>query len=34
MKLNMARSTSLALEKNQHYFDKIVDKMGSPEKTE
>ncbi len=28
MKLNMSRTTSLSLEKNQCYFDKIVDRMG------
>ncbi|MEM5790044.1 MAG: DnaJ family domain-containing protein [Syntrophobacteraceae bacterium] len=32
MKLNMTRQSSLTLEKNQHYFDKIVDKMGPPGK--
>ncbi len=34
MKLNMTRRSSLTLEKNQHYFDKIVDKMGTGEKAE
>lgn len=29
MKLNMTRRSSLTLEKNQKYFDRIVDKMGS-----
>ncbi len=29
MKLNMSRHSSLTLEKNQKYFDRIVDKMGS-----
>jgi len=29
MKLNMSRRSPLSLEKNQHYFDKIVDKMGA-----
>lgn len=29
MKLNMNRQTSFSLEKNQHYFDKIVEKMGN-----
>ncbi|MCE5333047.1 MAG: DUF1992 domain-containing protein [Desulfobacteraceae bacterium] len=29
MKLNMTRNSTLSLEKNQHYFDKIVDKMGT-----
>ncbi|HQN18310.1 MAG TPA: DUF1992 domain-containing protein, partial [Syntrophobacteraceae bacterium] len=28
MKLNMTRSTSLALEENQHYFERVVDKIG------
>lgn len=34
MKLNMTRQTSLTLEKNQRYFDKIVDKMGPRKKAE
>ncbi len=33
MKLNMTRRSSLVMEKNQHYFDKIVDRMGTAEKT-
>lgn len=32
MKLNMSRQTSLGMEKNQHYFDRIVDKMGEAKK--
>lgn len=31
MKLNMTRRSSLTLEKNQVYFDKIVDRMGAKE---
>ncbi|MEN6441014.1 MAG: DnaJ family domain-containing protein [Syntrophobacter sp.] len=31
MKLNMTRQTSLSLEKNQRYFDRIVDRMGKSE---
>ncbi len=27
MKLNMTRRTSVSLEKNQHYYDRIVEKM-------
>ncbi|MFZ2445216.1 MAG: DnaJ family domain-containing protein [Syntrophobacteraceae bacterium] len=34
MKLNMARQSSLTLEKNQRYFDKIVDKMEPKKKAE
>ena len=34
MKLNMTRQSSLSLEKNQRYFDKIVDKMGSGKRAE
>ncbi len=34
MKLNMTRSSSLTLEKNQHYFDKVVNKMGTGKKQE
>jgi hypothetical protein len=29
MKLNMTRRTSLALEENQQYYEKVVDKIGS-----
>jgi hypothetical protein len=29
MKLNMTRRTSMALEEHQHYYEKVVDKMGS-----
>ncbi len=32
MKLNMTRRVSMALEENQHYFEKVVDKMGSTKK--
>ena len=32
MKLNMTRRTSMALEENQHYFEKVVDKIGSSKK--
>jgi hypothetical protein len=32
MKLNMTRRVSMALEENQHYFEKVVDKMGSSKK--
>ena len=32
MKLNMTRHTSMALEENQHYFEKVVDKIGSSKK--
>lgn len=28
MKLNMSRRVSIALEENQHYYEKVVDKMG------
>lgn len=28
MKLNMSRRGSIALEENQHYYEKVVDKMG------
>jgi hypothetical protein len=28
MKLNMTRRTSLALEENQHYYERVVDKIG------
>ncbi len=31
MKLNMSRQTSLSLEKNQRYFDRIVERMGTTE---
>ena len=34
MKLNMTRRSSLSLEKNQRYFDKIVDKMGPEKKSD
>lgn len=34
MKLNMTRKSTLALEKNQRYFDKIVDKMGTGSKND
>ena len=33
MKLNMTRPVSLALEKNQRYYEKVVDKMGSKKKS-
>jgi hypothetical protein len=29
MKLNMTRRVSVNLEENQHYFEKVVDKIGS-----
>ena len=29
MKLNMTRRVSMALEENQHYYEKVVDKIGS-----
>jgi hypothetical protein len=29
MKLNMTRRGSVAMEENQHYYEKVVDKMGS-----
>jgi hypothetical protein len=29
MKLNMTRRTSLALEENQQYYERVVDKIGS-----
>ena len=32
MKLNMTRRVSMALEENQHYYEKVVDKMGSSKK--
>ena len=32
MKLNMTRRVSMALEENQHYFEKVVDRMGSSKK--
>jgi hypothetical protein len=32
MKLNMTRRVSMALEENQHYYEKVVDKMGSSNK--
>ena len=32
MKLNMTRRVSVALEENQHYYEKVVDKMGSSKK--
>lgn len=31
MKLNMSRHTSLSLEKNQVYYDKVLDRMGKKE---
>ncbi len=34
MKLNATRRSSLTMEKNQVYFDKIVDKMDSKKKAE
>ncbi len=34
MKLNMTRRTSLTMEKNQVYFDKIVDKIDSKKKAD
>lgn len=33
MKLNMSRQTSLTMEENQVYYEKIVDKMGSNKKS-
>ena len=32
MKLNMTRRVSMALEENQHYYEKVVDKIGSSKK--
>jgi hypothetical protein len=32
MKLNMTRRTSMALEENQLYYEKVVDKIGSSKK--
>jgi hypothetical protein len=32
MKLNMTRRVSMALEENQHYYEKVVDKMDSGKK--
>ncbi|MFZ0930232.1 MAG: DnaJ family domain-containing protein [Syntrophobacteraceae bacterium] len=34
MKLNMSRSSSLDLEKNQVYYEKLVEKMGKKEKAD
>jgi hypothetical protein len=34
MKLNMSRRGSLDLEKNQLYYDRLVDKMGKKEKAD
>lgn len=34
MKLNMTRKTSLDMDKNQVYYDKVVDRMGSGKKPE
>jgi hypothetical protein len=34
MKLNMTRRTSMALEENQHYYEKVVDRMGSGKKSD
>jgi hypothetical protein len=34
MKLNMSRRSSLDLEKNQVYYEKLVEKMGKTEKTD
>lgn len=34
MKLNMTRKTSLDMDKNQVYYDKVVDRMGSGKKAE
>jgi hypothetical protein len=34
MKLNMTRQSSLSLEKNQVYYDRLVDKMGKKETTD
>ncbi len=34
MKLNMSRGSTLDLEKNQRYYDKIIDKMGKKEANE
>jgi hypothetical protein len=32
MKLNMTRKVSLALEENQHYYEKVMDRMDSKDK--
>lgn len=32
MKLNMTRKVSLALEENQHYYEKVLDRMDSKDK--
>ena len=32
MKLNMTRRTSVTMEENQRYYEKVVDKMGSTKK--
>ena len=34
MKLNMSRRSSLDLEKNQVYYEKLVEKMGKKERTQ
>jgi hypothetical protein len=34
MKLNMSRRSSMDLEKNQVYYDKLVEKMGKKEKAD